>query len=113
MNPQVFVTQVPVRRDKVSGVMTPVADISSASEHGDVRVLLPPEANFFATKDYINQLRDGLRDYNYERGDSIIALGHPEITAVAGAILAERHRRFNVLRWDRFTKRYVRITVSL
>jgi hypothetical protein len=109
----VFITQVPERRDRVSGLMTPVVDIHAAEEHGEPRVLLPPEANFFATKDYIQQLREGLQDYNFERGDSLIALGHSEITAVAGAILAERHRKFIVLRWDRYTKRYVRITIAL
>lgn len=109
----VFITQIPERRDRTTGLMTPVVEVSAATEHGEPRVLLPPEANFFATKDYIKQLRAGLQDYSFERGDSLIALGHSEITAVAGAILAERNRKFIVLRWDRYTRRYVRITIAL
>lgn len=113
MKPQVWVTQIPNRRDKSTGAVVPAVNISPASEHGDVHVLMPPNASFFATGDLIDQLRTGLRDYDYERGDSVICLGDPAIIAVAGAVLAERTRRFVVLRWDRNIGRYVRVEISM
>lgn len=110
----VWVTQVPNRRDKGgTNAMVPAVNISPASEHGEIRVLMPPNASFFATHDLVTQLRTGLRDYNFERGDSIIALGDPAVIAVTGAILSERHRSFNILRWDKNIGRYVKIKVAL
>jgi hypothetical protein len=109
----VWVTQVPNRRDRATQQLVPAVNISPAAEHGDVRVLMPPNASFFATHDLVTQLRSGLRDYNFERGDSVIALGDPAIIAVVGALLGERNRSFNVLRWDKNIGRYVKIKVAL
>lgn len=109
----VWVTQVPNRRDPATQAMVPAVNISPASEHGEIRILMPANASFFATGDLITQLRAGLRDYNFERGDSVIALGDPAIIAVVGAILGERTRRFSVLRWDKQIGRYVKIKVAL
>ncbi len=109
----VWVTQVPNRRDRSTGTFVPAVNISPASEHGEVRVLMPPDASFFATADLVTQLRTGLRDYDFERGDSVIALGDPAIIAVAGAILTERSRSFNILRWDKNIGRYVKIKIAL
>lgn len=109
----VWVTQVPNRRDRATGAMAPAVNIAPASEHGDVRILMPANASFFATGDLVRQLRIGLRDYNFERGDSVIALGDPAIIAVVGALLSERCRAFSVLRWDKQIGRYVKIKVAL
>lgn len=109
--PVVYVTQIPNRN--VGGLMVPAVNISPAVEHGEVCVLMPPTASFFATQDMITQLRAGLRDYSFEHGDSVIALGDPAIIGVVGALLMERGRSFNVLRWDRNLGRYVKISITI
>jgi hypothetical protein len=109
----VFVTQVPNRRDKDTGVMTPSVNISPAGEHGEIKILMPPSASFYATADLVSQLRVGLRDYNFERGDSVIALGDPAVIAVVGALLAQRNKSFNVLRWDKNTGRYSKLKITI
>jgi hypothetical protein len=93
--------------------MTPAVNISPASEHGEIRVLMPPSASFFATADLVSQLRKGLHEYDFERGDSIICLGDPAVIAVAGALLAQRSKSFNVLRWDKSISRYVKIKITI
>lgn len=113
MTATVWVTQVPNRRDKVTGALTPAVNISPASEHGELRIMMPPQASFFATGDLVLQLREQLRNYDYARGDSVICLGDPAIIAITGALLAEVSRRFVVLRWDKNIGRYVRVQVSM
>lgn len=111
--PIVFVTQVPNRRDKETGVMTPSVNISPAGEHGEIRILMPPSASFFATAELVSQLRAGLRDYDFDRGDSVISLGDPAVIAVIGALLAQRHKSFAILRWDKNSGRYNRIKITV
>lgn len=111
--PRVFVTQVPNRRDLETNVLSPAVNISPASEHGEIVILMPASASFFATKDLVDQLRAGLRDYSFEKGDSVMCLGDPAIIACVGALLMEKGRSFNILRWDKFIHRYVSIKVTI
>lgn len=111
--PIVYVTQVPNRRDKATGAMTPSVNISPAGEHGEIKILMPPSASFFATADLVSQLRVGLRDYDFDRGDSVIALGDPAVIAVVGALLAQRNKSFGILRWDKNSGRYNRIKITV
>lgn len=105
--PRVFVTQVPHRRDVATGAFVPVVNIAPASEHGDVVLMMPSQASFFATGDLVKQLRKHLSDYDYEAGDCIVALGDPTVIAVAFALLGELFGRFIVLKWDRNIGRYL------
>ena len=111
MNKRVFITQVPSKRDKETGAFAPIINIAPAREHGEVVVMMPPQASFHATGDLIVQLRDKLKDYSYERGDSIIAMGDPAIIAVACSILAREHGRYLLLKWDKIVCRYLPIHV--
>jgi hypothetical protein len=104
--PKVFVTQIPQKRDNVSKSFVPVVNIGPASEHGDLVVMMPPQAPFHATADLVKQMRDKLKDYDYEGGDCIVALGDPTIVAVAFALLGAMFGKFTVLKWDRNIKRY-------
>lgn len=111
--PIVFVTQIPNRRDKETGKMVAAVNIAPAMEFGEPRVLIAGQASFFATADLVRQLRLGLRDYNFARGDSIIALGDPAIIAATAAIVAERNKQFAILRWDNVVKRYIKVTITI
>lgn len=111
--PVVFVTQVPNKKDATTGAFVPVVNISPATEHGDIRIMMPATANFFATNDLTLQLNEGLKDYDFDRGDSIVALGDPVIIAVVGALLARISPSFYVLRWDKNLARYVKIKVQI
>ena len=104
---KVYVTQIPHKMDKAVDAFVPTVNISPASEHGEIVVMMPPRAAFHATGDLVKQLKEHLQNYDYEAGDSLVALGDPAVIAVACAILGKMHGRFTVLKWDREIKRYV------
>lgn len=110
---KVYVTQIPERRDKTTGQFYPVVDISSAEEHGEIVIMMPAQARFYATNDLVKSLKGYLEDYDYEAGDSIVALGDPSIMAAAFALLGKLHGKFIVLKWDRNLGRYVPSHVSV
>lgn len=110
---KVYITQVPHRRDAATNAFVPSVNISPAAEHGEVVVMMPPRAAFHATADLVRQLREHLKDYDYEAGDSLVAMGDPAIIAVACAILGKMHGRFTVLKWDKNVGRYIPAHVSV
>lgn len=110
---KVYITQVPHRRDPDTRAFVPAVNIAPAAEHGELIVMMPPRAAFHATADLAKQLREHLKDYDYEAGDSLVAMGDPAVIAVACAILGKMHGKFRVLKWDRNTGRYLPAHVSV
>ena len=113
MQKKVFVTQVPTRRDSATDSFVPTVNINPAAEHGEIVVMMPPRAAFYATDDLVRQLREHLKDYDFERGDSIVPLGDPAIMAAAFALLGSMKGKFIVLKWDRQIGRYVPAQVKV
>ena len=111
--PKAFITQVPHRRDSETGALVPAVNIGPASEHGELVIMLPSQASFFATNDLIKILHGHLKDYNYERGDTIICIGDPVIIGAACGILGKIFDHFSMLRWDREIRRYLKVHVNL
>jgi hypothetical protein len=111
--PKVYITQVPNRRDPATNTFVPTVNIAPAAEHGEPVILMPPRASFYATGDLVKQLREKLEHYDYEAGDSIVAMGDPSVIAVACAILGKLHGRFQVLKWDKNVGRYIPSHVSV
>lgn len=110
---KVFITQVPHKRDPDTRAFVPAVNIAPAAEHGELVVMMPPRAPFHATADLVHQLRAHLKDYDYEAGDSLVAMGDPAIIAVACAILGKQSGRFTVLKWDKNVGRYLPAHVSV
>jgi len=105
--PTVYITQIPHRHDVATNAFVPSMNISPATEHGELRVMMPPRASFFATADLVKQLREHLQEYDYNRGDSIVAIGDPAVIAVACALLGRMFGSFIILKWDRNVGRYL------
>jgi len=110
MSKKVFVTQIPHRLD--GQTLIPAINIGPASEFGEIEIMFPPRANFFATNILVKQLEEKLNDYNFDNGDSLLPLGDPVLLAAACAILGKRGD-FRVLRWDKNIKRYTQSTIIL
>ena len=104
---KVYVTQIPHRKDKDTDAFVPTININPATEFGEVVVMMPPRASFFATADLVAQMREHLKDYDYDAGDCIVALGDPSVIAVAFAILGKMFGKFTVLKWDKNVGRYI------
>lgn len=109
--PKVFVTQIPHKRDQGTDSFVPTVNITPAGEHGEIVVMMPPRASFHATSDLVDQLDGHLRDYDYEAGDSLVALGDPSVIAVACAILGRYKGKFTILKWDKNVGRYFPTTI--
>lgn len=105
-NPKVFVSQIPNRRDHLTGTLTPSINITPAEEHGELVIMMPPQASFHATFDMIRQLRDHLQHYNFEAGDSVVCTGDPSIIFAVGWVLREFNQKARILKWDRNVGRY-------
>ncbi len=103
----VYITQIPNRKDKQTGSYVPTVDVTTAAEHGELKIMMPPQAAFHATGDLVKQMKEKLKDYDYDAGDSIVALGDPSIIAVAFAILGSTRGKFTILKWDRIVGRYI------
>lgn len=111
--PKVFITQVPSRRDPETKAFVPTVNIGPASEHGEIVIMMPPQASFYATGDLVDQISEHLKHYDYEAGDSLVALGDPSVIAVACGYLGKKFGRFTVLKWDRIVSRYVPARINL
>lgn len=111
--PKVYVPQIPRRRDTTTDKFVPTVDISPAMEYGEPIMLFPSNASFYAVGDMIEQLRPQMKAYNYEDGDSVIAIGDPAITAVVTGMLGQMHGKFYLLKWDRLSSRYNKIKILL
>lgn len=111
--PIVFVTQVPHRRDKETGALSPSVNIGPAGEYGDFEIIMPSNASFYAASDLVQQLRARLKHYHFDRGDSLLALGDPAILATAAALVGQYSSRFRVLKWDKRAGRYLSVEIAL
>ena len=105
--PKVYITQIPHRRDPETRAFVPSINIAPAAEHGELIVMMPPRASFFATSDLVKQMKEHLQNYDYEAGDCLVAMGDPAVIAVACAILGKTMGRFTVLKWDPNVSRYL------
>lgn len=74
--------------------------------------MLPSGMNFHAAAPAVAQLREQLRDFKGDR-DYFLPLGDPLVMAAAAAIIATREPSFRMLKWDRFTRRYLSYEVKL
>ena len=111
--PVVFVTQVPTRRDRETGALTPTVNIGPAGAHGKIEVMMPAQAAFYNPVDLVRDLRFKLKPYDFDRGDSLLALGDPAILAVAGSVLAQWVIKYRILKWDRQIGRYNAVEIRL
>jgi hypothetical protein len=111
--PTVFVTQVPNRRDKDTKMLVPSVNIGPAAEHGEIKIIFPAQAAFFATQDLVRQIEETMKGYNYEAGDCVVALGDPSIIGAVCAWLGKNKGRFTMLKWDRNISRYITARISV
>ena len=110
---KVYITQVPHKHDRETDTFVPAVNISPATEHGELVIMMPPRTSFYATADLVKMLSEKLKDYSYENGDSIVSMGDPSVIAVAFALLGRIHGRFVVLKWDKNVGRYLPAHVSV
>ena len=109
---RVFVTQSPLRRDKRTGELRQVHDVSPAAEYGAIQVLVPGGPVVLSTDHLVRTLRDKLRDFGDE--DYLLCIGDPAVMAVAASIVSRVNGgRYTLLVWDRHTNKYLPVPVTI
>ncbi len=109
--PTVFVSQLPHRLDRATGVFVPGYNIDPANEHGQVKILVPPQAPYTDSRQILPQLSCLLK-YNFKAGDCLLLLGDPVVTATIVALVAKKGDS-RELRWDRNIGKYIPVVVSM
>lgn len=108
----VFITQVPMRRDKMSGELGPAFNTAPAAEHGSIEILCAPGPVYDVGK-ALDITRKKLKRYDFERGDSVLLAGDPVLMALVGAVLRDTTNAVRFLRWDRNISRYIPVRAIL
>lgn len=92
---------------------SPGKNILSASDYGEVEILLPARAQImFTPQPVVRELRHKLRNYKPE--DYILAIGDPSAIGVACSIAASKTGgRFKMLKWDRDERRYYAVDLDV
>lgn len=109
--PKVFITQEPMRRDQ-NGSLVPIMDFRKALEYGDPVVCLSNPKIAFTPAPMVQALKKVLKDYTDD--DYLIAVGDPSAIATAAAICARNNLgRFNLLKWDKVSHRYIKVEINL
>jgi hypothetical protein len=110
--PKVYVPQIPSRIDHLTREWVPTVNIQAAAAHGEMVVLLPPNANRLATAQLVTALKERMDDYTTE--DWLVAVGDPSLIAAAACIAAKRTGGLlRLLKWDRQTSDYLPTEIRL
>ena len=109
---RVFITQSPLRRDKSTGELRQVHDVTPAAKYGSIEVLVPGGPVALQTEHVINSLRQKLSDFSDD--DYLLCLGDPAVISVASCLCAQaNHGRYTLLIWDRMVSQYVPVKITL
>ena len=92
---------------------TPKINIIGAREFGELKVLLPENAQIILSAGpLVFKLRKLLQDYKPK--DYLLLTGDPAIIGVACSIVSDiTNGKFNLLKWDKQERRYYPVEIDL
>ena len=109
---RVFVTQSPMRRDRETGELRQVHDITPAAKFGVLEVLVPGGPVVLSTQHLVTTLKDKLRDFCDD--DYLLCLGDPAVMTICASICSRVNGgRYTLLVWDRHANEYLPVPVQL
>jgi len=110
---KVYLVQQPSRFDRESGRRVNVHDISSASAFGEITApMFPHHGVSYFTQHDVHEVRKLLKDYMDD--DCILCIGDPAAIGLTLALASEINRgKFNVLRWDRTRREYMKLSFDI
>jgi hypothetical protein len=107
----VWVPQQPSRYDQVEGVWVPTVNLRPAAVYGQIEVLLPPGMSPIALVPIKQALKEKLA--NSQPDDLLLAVGDPSIIALCAVILAMKHGKLIMLKWDKNNGDYFKVEVEI
>ena len=112
MTNKVYIVQEVMRRDKETGQLVPALDLSDAARYGALEILLQPGRVALSTAPMMSRLRSALRDFCDD--DYLLPTGDTAAIAAASVVAGSMNRgRVKVLSWDRVSRQYIPIQLSL
>lgn len=110
--PNVYVVQEQMVKDRDTGSLRPAFDLTPAAQYGDLHFLLPAGQISLSTAPMLSQLKRALRGFTSD--DFLVATGDPVAIMAAGAVAASMNGGvINVLKWDKRSQTYIKLTLSL
>ena len=110
--PKVYAPQVPSKYDAATKLWVPSLNMEPAKVHGELVVMLPPNANRLHINPLVVALREQMKDFSSE--DYLIAVGDPSLIACAACIAARKTGGLlRVLKWDRQTSTYIPVEAQV
>ena len=107
-----FLPQEPTRYDKALDLRKSTMDFTPALQYGELVVCLPHNVSLFATHPVALALRERMADF--DKDDYLIAVGDPTLIGMAFHIaLMKTGGKFNQLKWDRHTSRYLKLPIDM
>lgn len=109
MKPVVYIVCEPT--NTIGGIPRPSMDLTPASEHGELCVLMPQSQSMLAPVPTVRTLKEKLR--NFTDNDFILPVGDPVLIATVAMVAAEQNGgKVKFLKWDKKTKTYFVIQVD-
>jgi len=109
-SPTVYIVQERMKYDEELEKMVPMHDLSPAAAYGDIEVLIEERQIGINLQNLLRELREKLRGFSDD--DYIVPTGDPVAMSMALYVAAEVNGKVTVLRWDRPTHRYIKVTVD-
>lgn len=106
----VWVPQQPSRYDKAYDVWVPSINLTPAAIYGEIEILLPPGASPIALSPIKQALKEKFA--NSTSDDLLVAVGDPSLIALCAVLLAQKHQRLNMLKWDKNNGNYFKVEVE-
>lgn len=110
--PKVYAPQQPSRFDSAFNMWVPLFPMTEARKFGELVVMLPPNYSSTMGAPLVQAIKERMNDFTEE--DYLIAVGDPTlIAAAAGIAFRKTGGRLKLLKWDRHTKDYLVVELSL
>lgn len=112
--PRVFLTQEPLRKDRITERLTPIFDLAPARRFGKLVPVAPWAFQVGETdsRELLRVVEEGLD--GYEDGDYVLPVGHPALIGVTIAVAARLGGgRVRLLVWSREAGSYRVFDVDL
>lgn len=109
--PRVFAPQCPSRWDQSIDNWVPTMNLTPAEKHGNVVVMLPPNANRLNIEPLITIMSERMESYSEQ--DFILAIGDPSLIAAAAVIAHQRAGVLRMLKWDRVLSEYILVEFTV
>lgn len=105
----VYIPNMVRRVDK--GVLKSAFDFTKAASFGNLKEILGEFEDFLFVDRIVDHAEKALA--SFQDGDYLLAVGDPTVIAICSGILFRAKKKVNMLKWDRKSRAYIPLEISL